>query len=690
MLCLLGAGGLALFVPWLTRLRWLFLIAGAVLLVVSLALNCARGARRCSAAAARATARARRVHDPARPRRRGARQRGVARATAPGGTSRRTSATAVSPQTVQVLKTLKTPVEAIAFFRSDTPGKRTAEDLLEPVRRRTRAASSRGASRTPTRRPASPAQYGVESYGTVVLGRQSPRARRTEKVLDAEEEKLTNALVKVTRAGKRVVYVLKGHGEREIGEHRAGGLQPGQGADGEGQLRGQGAPPGAQAAKVPDDAAVVIVPGPKTDLFPQELAALDAYIARGGKVFFMADAVPGRGPPRSTSTKYGIVLDDDVVIELNPDRPALRRRARSCRIVSQYEPAPDHQGHGRGHDAVPAHALGRRGQDPAEGRRRSSPSPRPARQSWGETDKAVFSRGQQAKPIPARRPGRSSLSPLVGHRRRRGQARGEGRGRRQPRSPEGAHRGRGHRRLRLEPVPRRPGQPRLLPQHRRPGSRRRRISCPCAPRTPSRTRSSLTSAQSNLVLWLPLVVLPGRRRDLRHRMVMRAAAAPASPPVARELEDPRRPARPRRRSRRLLLLRHLLARARTARRRSPSRGGSGPSSRRTSRRVTIKREGDTIRLKRVEGGWEMLEPVATRGRPRPPSTRWSRASPPPAWTARSTSNPAKLAEFGLDPAAAEVAHRGQGAAGAAHADGGRRRARPASGSTRGRAASPPS
>ena len=39
---------------------------------------------------------------------------------------------------------------------------------------------------------------------------------RTEKVLDAEEEKLTNALVKVTRAGKRVVYVLKGHGEREI------------------------------------------------------------------------------------------------------------------------------------------------------------------------------------------------------------------------------------------------------------------------------------------------------------------------------------------------------------------------------------------------------------------------------------------------------------------------------------------
>jgi hypothetical protein len=36
----------------------------------------------------------------------------------------------VSPQTIQVLRTLKSKVSAIAFFRSDTPGKKTAEDLL--------------------------------------------------------------------------------------------------------------------------------------------------------------------------------------------------------------------------------------------------------------------------------------------------------------------------------------------------------------------------------------------------------------------------------------------------------------------------------------------------------------------------------------------------------------------------------
>ena len=35
-------------------------------------------------------------------------------------------------------------------------------------------------------------------------------------MLDAEEEKLTNGLVKVTREGKRVVYVVQGHGEHEL------------------------------------------------------------------------------------------------------------------------------------------------------------------------------------------------------------------------------------------------------------------------------------------------------------------------------------------------------------------------------------------------------------------------------------------------------------------------------------------
>lgn len=69
--------------------------------------------------------------------------------------------------------------------------------------------------------------------------------------------------------------------------------------------------------------------------------------------------------------------------------------------------------------------------------------------------------------------------------------------------------------------------------------------------------------------------------------------------------------------------------------------------------VTIKRPEDTLRLKRVEGGWEMLEPVKARGDRGPieevvtslATVRMDREIDP---------KPAKPADFGLEPPAAEI------------------------------------
>ena len=41
----------------------------------------------------------------------------------------------LSPQTIQLLKALKTDVNAVGFFRSDQPGKRVAEDLFKQYAR---------------------------------------------------------------------------------------------------------------------------------------------------------------------------------------------------------------------------------------------------------------------------------------------------------------------------------------------------------------------------------------------------------------------------------------------------------------------------------------------------------------------------------------------------------------------------
>ncbi|HVC64841.1 MAG TPA: GldG family protein [Candidatus Dormibacteraeota bacterium] len=310
----------------------------------------------------------------------------------------------VSPQTIQVLRTLKAPVSAIAFFRSDTPGKKTAEDLLTQYATYSRGKFTWRLEDT-DRAPALARQYGVESYGTVVLEGGPAGQVRTEKVQDAEEERLTNALVKITRAGKRVVYVLKGHGEREIGSTDRAGFS---------QAKEQMEKANyevkdlflARDPKIPDDAAIVMVPSPKTDLFPQELAALDGYIAKAGKVFLMA------GPFQADTTmkyltKYGIVVDEDVVIELNPIGQVFGV-GPLVPVVGQYEPHPitkDMAGvmtlFPLTRSLAPAKALPKGVQ--------ASSLAQTSRQSWGETDKNVFQTGK-ATPDPNEKTGPLSVA----------------------------------------------------------------------------------------------------------------------------------------------------------------------------------------------------------------------------------------------------------------------------------------
>ncbi len=506
VLCLLAAGALALFVPWLTRLRWILVAAGAVLLVASLALN-AREARgvlgrrgtRYGAGAAVMILLALGVVVFAN-------ALSLRHSVRWDLTENRRNT--LSPQTVQVLRTLKAPVEAIAFFRTDTPGKRTAEDLLGQYASHSGGKFSWRLEDT-DKAPALAREYGVESYGTVVIKGGTGKEARTEKVLDAEEEKLTNSLVKVTRSGKRTVYVLKGHGEREIGNSDRAGFS---------QARDQMEKANyevkelvlARDAKVPDDASVVIVPGPKTDLFPQETAALDAYIERGGKAFFMATPFQAEGL-RAYLEKYGIVLDDDVVIELNP-LGQLFGVGPLVPVVNQYEQHPITKDLGgvmtlfpltRSLEAVKAPPKGTSIQSLAK----------TSTQSWGETDKSVFAKGE-AKPDPAEKTGPLSVAMVASL---------DATDAKTESKDAKTDAGKGD-------EPKKPAKARLVvvgtadfASNQFLGAQANKDfflnavswlaeeedALSVRPRDTKQNPIVLTSAQSNLVLWLPLVVLPG-------------------------------------------------------------------------------------------------------------------------------------------------------------------------------------
>jgi ABC-type uncharacterized transport system involved in gliding motility auxiliary subunit len=243
----------------------------------------------------------------------------------------------LSPQTVKLLRELRLPVKATAFFRPDQPGKRTAEDLLKQY-----AAQSDGKFTWEVvdadRNPLQAKRYGVETYGTVVLEAAPKEGQvKEEKVLDAEEEKLTNALIRVTREGKRLVYFLKGHGEKDPGNREKTGLSEVKAAVEKLNYEVKDLLL-ARETKLPDDAAIVVVAGPQKDLLPNEVDALAGYIARAGKVFFMVDPFQAPGL-NALLEKYGITLGNDVIIDVNP-QGRLLGAGPEVPVVGDYQSHP--------------------------------------------------------------------------------------------------------------------------------------------------------------------------------------------------------------------------------------------------------------------------------------------------------------------------------------------------------------
>jgi ABC-type uncharacterized transport system involved in gliding motility auxiliary subunit len=131
-----------------------------------------------------------------------------------------------------------------------------------------------------------------------------------------DEEKLTNAIVKLTRQGSKKVYFVTGHNERPA---------EGKGSDGkEGYARAAEAlrNENYQVAsltletvpEVPDDADAVILAGPTAPLRPGDADKLDRYLARGGAVLAMVD-------PRAQTdfgdvlAGWGVELGQDAVVD---------------------------------------------------------------------------------------------------------------------------------------------------------------------------------------------------------------------------------------------------------------------------------------------------------------------------------------------------------------------------------------
>ncbi len=218
----------------------------------------------------------------------------------------------LAPQTVQILTDLKEPVKITAFFTPEDPYQQEArqhlEDLLKEYAYYTDKITYEFID--PDQNPSITRQYGITSYGTLVLERGDKR----QDTFAADEQGLTSAILKVSRDEVKAVYFTTGHKEHDPTISRPDGYSQIKEALEKDNYRVETINLATITDTIPSDMDVLVVAGPQVPFVDEERAALERYLNDGGKALIMID--PGQADPLGEIlSKWGLRLRDDLIID---------------------------------------------------------------------------------------------------------------------------------------------------------------------------------------------------------------------------------------------------------------------------------------------------------------------------------------------------------------------------------------
>jgi ABC-type uncharacterized transport system involved in gliding motility auxiliary subunit len=217
----------------------------------------------------------------------------------------------LAPQSQAIVRNLQQPVKLWIF--SANPNAQDRE-LLEIYRRQNRNFDFEYID--PQAKPGVAEKFGIKDFGEVYL-ESGDKRQLVQTINDNErlsEVKLTNRLQQITSSTTARVYLLQGHGERPLTASEGAISQAVQALNDRNFIT---APLNlVENTKVPDDAAVVIIAGPKRGLFDAEVKALQAYLNRGGNLLVMID--PATDPKlNSLLQEWGVRLDNRLAVDVS-------------------------------------------------------------------------------------------------------------------------------------------------------------------------------------------------------------------------------------------------------------------------------------------------------------------------------------------------------------------------------------
>ena len=215
----------------------------------------------------------------------------------------------LSPQTQQIIQKLEQPLKVWVFEGNPNPGDR---QLLENYQRHSDNFEFEFVD--PQVNLGLAERFNVQSVGEVYLeyGDKEQLVQTLTQGERLSEVQLTNAIGKIGRDRTLAVYFLQGHGEPTL-DASEGGLSQAVTA-----LEAQGYQVNplnlAQQTQVPEDAAAIIVAGPKRELFAGEVSALQEFLDAGGSLLLMIDPQtnPGLDP---LLNEWGVELSDRLIID---------------------------------------------------------------------------------------------------------------------------------------------------------------------------------------------------------------------------------------------------------------------------------------------------------------------------------------------------------------------------------------
>jgi ABC-type uncharacterized transport system involved in gliding motility auxiliary subunit len=214
----------------------------------------------------------------------------------------------LSPQSRKVVEDLSQDLEMTAFVElGQNP---QLQGLLDSYRY---AAPSHVKSRMvdPDKEPALVDQMKITTAPSVNL----QYGKESFVVTQPTEESITNGVIRVTGATKKVVYFAEG--------------------DGEVDTKDQQEPKGYASAKlaleqenyevkplvlpsvenVPDDASVVVIAGPTRTLDEHEITVVDGFLKRGGRLFVLLGPRDGGDRLPKLLGDWGVKVGNDIVID---------------------------------------------------------------------------------------------------------------------------------------------------------------------------------------------------------------------------------------------------------------------------------------------------------------------------------------------------------------------------------------